>query len=389
MEAEISSVVTTQKNVKDVVTELVPTRAPISDAGLVSPAVPIAKLEFPKAKLEALEVNMRQWGIFAPSVVGISPPSVIAEDSTAASSPVTPAHLSPDCEGEPSRRRIGSANIPGMPVQRVQTWSPGDRRIGSIKPASMGTSVSLSSSQQIPTPRMEFPKAKLETLEVNKLQWGIGLDVPLRDDEERKVVTRRVGSSRPVGTTVQRVETRGPGGRRIGSIKPVSIVSTPMRSSSKEKVNAKRQSSAAVPTPRMEFPKAKLEALGVNKLQWGIDVEADVPVTKDEEPTAVVTRRIGSIRPAGMHEKSIPEQGPRRGRRIGSIRPVGLSAEGSKVFESQHFVEMYNAGKPLVQAKETAISQAKRAAMRENLRRCARRPYLNLGLGQEWETVEV
>ena len=150
---------------------------------------------------------------------------------------------------------------------------------------------------------------------------------------------------------------------------------------------------------------AKLNARAANNEQWGIDANAAALGLGAAAPDVPrESQRIGSIGFAGMAAESIS---PRRegGRRIGSIKPAGTANDLAKpVAEvradddaqtsssllglSTPAVEIYAGGAPLDQ-KAAALSRAKRAAFTENLRRCAREPAINLGLGQEWDTLET
>ena len=238
-----------------------------------------------------------------------------------------------------------------------------------------------------PQAKMEMPKAKIMALEVNRRQWGIGAEVIEPEMQSADAdfgvtmpATRRIGSFSPVGTSKQSVQTRGKGGRRIGSITPMAAKGSEFGEVMRDE---ERGPSFAVPEARMQLTRAKLEAVEANRQQWGIDITAIADKATDAAGTGFVRRRIGSIVPAGMAARSV-ELRRSSARRIGSINPPNESP-GRSGLESSDFVEIYNAGKPL---GTSTIADAKRAAIQENLRRCARKPFLNPGLGSEWETWE-
>ena len=150
---------------------------------------------------------------------------------------------------------------------------------------------------------------------------------------------------------------------------------------------------------------AKLNARAANNEQWGIDANAAALGLGAAAPDVPrESQRIGSIGFAGMAAGSISARRD-GGRRIGSIKPAGTVNDLAKpVAEARAdddaqtsssllglptpAVEIYAGGAPLDQ-KAAALSRAKRAAFTENLRRCAREPAINLGLGQEWDTLET
>ena len=336
-------------------------------------AVPLSprqgKMEQPKAKLEALEVDRRQWGIGE-------------EDSGAATvADVSGSTRSYEMDlAETPPKRIGSFSPIGSARQPVQTRGRAGRRIGSINPFSWrkakGASV-RDGRQDEPVTPLELPKAKLEAVEVNQRQWGIGevevpsgpeakmefprakreaLEVNRRqwgtNEEEKCEINQaaswRIGSANPAGTRPPQPGTQGMRGQRIGSIKPYA--------------NDSRGRGTAPSAPATEEPERK-------------------PAGRMEQ--AHMRRRIGSMVPAGMSSRLVNGSRSTGARRIGSIKPVN-ETPSSLGRESPDFVEIYNAGKPL--SKGTGISEAKRECLRENLRRCAREPFLNPGLGAEWES---
>jgi len=227
--------------------------------------------------------------------------------------------------------------------------------------------------------KMQFPKAKLEARVVNMRQWGVvdsstapttdsatavsarlSASDPIQKAGPGGVVSwsRRIGSINPVGRPVQRVDVRGRGGRCINSIKTYIESTAPPASS---------PPSAPIHNPT--------------------DTTTLAAAPKSV-PGEVILKRIGCTRPAGMTAKPVVTRS-KGGRRIGSINPANADMEAADA--SQQIVEIYNAGKPLgADGKaRAALSMAKRAAMQENLRQCARDPILNPGLGQEWEEWEV
>ena len=152
------------------------------------------------------------------------------------------------------------------------------------------------------------------------------------------------------------------------------------------------------------LPLAKLNARAANKEQWGIDADAAALGLGAGAPNVPrESQRIGSIGFAGTAAESISARRD-GGRRIGSIKPAWTANDLAQPVAEARFdddaltsssllglptpaVEMYAGGAPLDQ-KAAALSRAKRAAFTENLRRCARDPAINLGLGQEWDTLE-
>jgi len=85
---------------------------------------PVAKLQFPKAKLEARVVNMRQWGVVDSSAAPTTDSATAVSARSLASDPIQKAGPG----GVMSRsRRIGSINPVGRPVQRIDMRSRGGR----------------------------------------------------------------------------------------------------------------------------------------------------------------------------------------------------------------------------------------------------------------------
>ena len=242
--------------------------------------------------------------------------------------------------------------------------------------------------------------AKLNARAANKEQWGIDADAAAlglgagAPNVPRE--SQRIGSIGFAGTAAESISARRDGGRRIGSIKPAwtandSALSRPVsedRASSKANV----------------LPLAKLNARAANKEQWGIDADAAALGLGAGAPNVPrESQRIGSIGFAGTAAESISARRD-GGRRIGSIKPAWTANDLAQPVAEARFdddaltsssllglptpaVEMYAGGAPLDQ-KAAALSRAKRAAFTENLRRCARDPAINLGLGQEWDTLE-
>jgi hypothetical protein len=342
----------------------------VEQAEAVPVSPPQAKMEQPKAKLEALEVNRRQWGIGREE-------SGVDMAADASGSTRTAVGSETDLAAQPSKR-IGSFSPIGSVRQPVQTRGRAGRRIGSIKPIAwrdvQGASGRDRREGEPGSTKMKLPKAKLEAVEVNRRQWGIGevegpsspvakMEFPRAKLEALEVNRRqwgikesataalswRIGSANPAGTRPPQPQTRSTRGQRIGSIKPYA--------------NDPRGRSTGPSAPGREEPVSK--PAGGNMDQ------------------ATMRRRIGSMVPAGMSARLVTGSRNTGARRIGSIKPVN-ETPSSLGRESSDLVEIYNAGKPL--RKGAGISEAKRACLRENLRRCAREPFLNPGLGAEWES---
>eukprot|EP00802_Teleaulax_amphioxeia_P011531 Tamp_11564.p1 GENE.Tamp_11564~~Tamp_11564.p1 ORF type:complete len:366 (-),score=80.06 Tamp_11564:806-1870(-) len=216
---------------------------------------PPAKLELPKAKVEASAVNAKQWGTKSGAAMPELPASTYEPrpyDAVAA----------------------GHVQAPAVVRQTMAAF------------ATAGAAAASGSATQSPPPaKLELPKAKLEAAAVNAQQWGTGAS---------GASSGASGASLSGdGTHQEQLEAAGykiiaaEGKARAPVPKPAA---KPKAAPAPEAAPAPKEAPAPVatkgtqapPPAKLELPKAKLEAAAVNEKQW-INPPA-VPAAEKQAP---------------------------------------------------------------------------------------------------------
>jgi len=142
----------------------------------------------------------------------------------------------------------------------------------------------------------ELPKAKIEAVEVNKKQWGIGVktEPPVKTPTSAPKIFY---STDPLTFDSGSGHWPAPQDVRQAQAAAKTTVRTPPTAAAAAAPAAAAPASAptAVSLSLPPLPKAKLEAVEVNKKQWGIGAESDVPSSSAElEPRAFLVKLMST-----------------------------------------------------------------------------------------------